>query len=139
MPGRLSLYTAFAHNDSKYFGTGDPLVDEGRGIVPGTDVAGVPPRLWVLSLHRAGPLGGGLSAKYTASRRVSLSADWDADAYWPVDAYVSLRGESLSDRLRSLEFSIVGNNLLDKPYLSVITENAAWLGAISTTVILSWL
>ena len=141
MPGRTSFYTAFTFNDSKYIGTGDPLVDSNQGIVPGTDVTGVPPRLWVLSLDRTGPIGGGLSAKYTASRRVSLTADWHTDAYWLVDAYISLRGEALSDRLRSAEFSIVGNNLFDKPYLSAITENAAWLGAprtISTTVTVSW-
>ena len=56
----------------------------------------------------------GLSAKYTSSRRVSLRSDWYADAYWLVDAYVSFSGEALSDRLRSTEFSIVANNLLDK-------------------------
>ena len=74
----------------------------------------------------------GLSAKYTSSRRVSLRSDWYADAYWLVDAYVSFSGEALSDRLRSTEFSIVANNLLDKAYLSAITENAAWLGAPQT-------
>ena len=141
MPGRTSLYTAFTFNDSEYIGSGDTLVDASQGIVPGTDVTGVPPRLWVLSLDRAGPLGGGLSAKYTSSRRVSLAADWYSDAYWLVDAYVSLTGESLSDRLRSMEFAIVASNLFDRSYLSAITENAAWLGpprTISTTVTISW-
>ena len=129
---RTSLYSALTLNDSKYVGTDDPLVDASQGIVPGTDVTGVPPRLWVVSLDRDGPLGGGLSAKYTASRRVSLTADWYTDAYWTVDAYVSFRGEALSDLFRSTEFSIVANNLLDTPYLSAITENAAWLGAART-------
>ena len=40
--------------------------------------------------------------------------------------------EALSDRLRSTEFSIVANNLLDKAYLSAITENAAGEGAPRT-------
>ena len=132
MPGQTSFYTAFTLNDSKYLGTDDPLVDANQGIVPGSDVTGIPPRLWVVSVDRAGPLGGGLSAKYTASRRVSLTADWYTDAYWQVDAYVSFRGEALSDLLRSTEFSIVANNLFDTPYLSAITENAAWLGAPRT-------
>ena len=132
LSGRTSLYSALTLNDSKYVGTDDPLVDASQGIVPGTDVTGVPPRLWVLSLDRTGPLGGGLSAKYTASRRVSLTADWETDAYWTVDAYVSFQGEALSDVFRSTEFSIVANNLLDTPYLSAITENAAWLGAPRT-------
>ena len=70
----------------------------------------------------------GLSAKYTSARRVSLTADWYADAYWLADAYVRLSGEALSDLLRSAEFSIVANNLLDEAHLSAITENAAWLG-----------
>ena len=81
--------------------------------------------LWVVSLDRSGPLGTGLTAKYTSSRRVSLTADWYADDYWLVDAYVRFSGEALSELLRSTEFSIVANNLLDKAYLSAITENAA--------------
>ena len=91
MPGQASFYTAFTLNDSKYLGTDDPLIDASQGIVPGTDVTGVPPRLWVVSVDRAGPIGGGLSAKYTAARRVSLTADWHTDAYWTVDTYVSFR------------------------------------------------
>ncbi len=132
LPRQTSFYTAFTFNDSQYIGSGDPLVDADQGIVAGTDVTGVPDRLWVVSLDRSGPLGVGLSAKYTSSRRVSLRSDWYADAYWLVDAYVSFSGEALSDLLRSTEFAIVANNLLDKPYLSAITENAAWLGAPRT-------
>ena len=141
LSGQTSLYTALTLNDSKYVGTDDPLVDASQGIVPGTDVAGVPPRLWVVSLDRDGPLGGGVSTKYTAARRVSLTADWYTDPYWTVDAYVSFRGEALSDLLRSTEFSIVANNLRDTAYLSAITENAAWLGAprtISMTTTISF-
>ena len=132
LPRQTSFYTAYTVNDSTYIGSGDPLVDTNQGIVAGTDVTGVPARLWVVSLDRSGPLGMGLSTKYTSSRRVSLRSDWYADAYWLVDAYVSFSGEALSDRLRSTEFSIVANNLLDKAYLSAITENAAWLGAPRT-------
>ena len=132
MPQRTSFYTAFSFNDSTYIGTGDPLVDASQGLVVGTDVTGVPDRLWVVSLDRTGPLGMGLTAKYTSSRRVSLRSDWYADDYWLVDAYVSFSGEALSDLLRSTEFSIVANNLFDKAYLSAITENAAWLGAPRT-------
>ncbi len=129
---RTSFYSAFTFNDSEYVGSGDPLVDANQGIVAGADVTGVPARLWVLSLDRGGPLGGGLSAKYTSRRRVSLTADWYADAYWMVDGYVRFSGEALSDLLRSTEFSIVANNLGDKAFLSAITENAAWLGAPRT-------
>ncbi len=132
LPRRTSFYTAFTVNDSEYLGSGDPLVDANQGIVAGTDVTGVPARLWVVSLDRSGPLGAGLTAKYTSPRRVSLLADWYADAYWLVDAYVSFSGEALSELLRSTEFSIVANNLFDKAYLSAITENAAWLGAPRT-------
>ncbi len=132
LPRQASFYTALTFNDSQYIGTGDPLVDASQGIVAGTDVTGVPDRLWVVSLDRSGPVGAGLTAKYTSSRRVSLLSDWYADAYWLVDAYVTFSGEALSELLRSTEFSIVANNLLDKAYLSAITENAAWLGAPRT-------
>ncbi len=132
MPLQTSFYTAFTANNSEYIGTDDPLVDASQGIVAGADVTGVPDRLWVLSLDRSGPLGGGLSGKYTSSRRVSLTSDWYADTYWLVDAYVRFSGEALGDLLRSVEFSLVANNLLDKAYLSAITENAAWLGAPRT-------
>ena len=141
LPRQTSFYTAYTFNDSAYVGSGDPLVDANQGIVSGTDVTGVPEQLWVVSLDRSGPLVMGLSAKYTSSRRVSLTADWDADAYWVADAYVNFSGEALSDLLRSTEFSIVANNLLDKAYLSAITENAAWLGAprsVSMTATISF-
>ncbi len=132
LPRQTSFYTAVTFNDSQYIGTDDPLVDASQGIVAGTDVTGVPDRLWVVSFDRSGPLGMGLSAKHTSSRRISLLSDWYADDYWLVDAYVSFSGEALSDLLRSTEFAIVANNLLDKAYLSAITENAAWLGAPRT-------
>ncbi len=63
---------------------------------------------------------------------MSLTSDWYADNFWMVDAYVRFSGEAFSDLLRSTEFSMVANNLLDKAYLSAITENAAWLGASRT-------
>ena len=132
MPQQISLYTAATLNNSEYIGSGDPLVDESQNIVAGTDVTGVPDKLWVVSLDRTGPFRTGLTAKYTSSRRVSLTADWYTDAYWLVDAYVSFSGEALDPLLRSTEFSLVANNLLDRAYLSAITENAAWLGAPRT-------
>ncbi len=141
MPHQLSLYTAYTLNNSEYVGSGDALVDANQNIMPGTDVTGVPDRLWVISLDRSGPLGAGISAKYTSPRRVSLVADWTTDEYWMLDAYVTFSGEVLSDLLRSTTFELVANNLLDEAYLSAITENAAWLGAsrsVSMTVTFSF-
>ena len=132
MTGRTTFYTAYTRNDSVYVGTGDPLVDASQNIVPGSDVAGVPDTLWVLSLDRSGPLGMGLTGKYTSARRVSLTTGWYADAYWLVDAYLRFSLESVSERLASAAVSIVANNLLDKSYLAAIVENAAWLGAPRT-------
>ncbi len=141
MPQQMSFYTAGTFNDSEYIGSDDPLVDASQNIVAGTDVTGVPDKLWVVSLDRTGTLRMGLSAKYTSPRRVSLTADWYTDAYWLADAYIGFSGEALGPSLRSTEFSIVANNLLDKAYLSAITENAAWLGAprtVSMTVTVSF-
>ena len=132
LPRQVSLYSAYTRNNSEYIGSGDKDVDEGQGTLPGTDVTGIPDQLWVISVDRSGPLSVGLSAKYTASRRVSLIADWYSDAYWMVDAYVSLSGEALGRLFRSTEFSLVANNLFDEAYLSAITENAAWLGGSRT-------
>ncbi len=132
LPRKTSLYSAYTRNNSEYIGSGDAAVDAGQGTLPGTDVTGVPDQLWVVSVDRSGPFSAGISAKYTASRRVSLAADWYSDAYWIVDTYVRLSGESLSRLLRSTEFSLVANNLFDRTYLSAITENAAWLGAPRT-------
>ena len=67
LPSRTSFYTALTLNDSENIGTGDPLGDQNQGIVAGSDVTGVPDRLLVLSLDRSGPLGTGLSAKYTSA------------------------------------------------------------------------
>ena len=55
MPQQISFYTAGTLNDSEYIGSGDPLVDESQNIVAGTDVTGVPDKLWVVSLDRTGP------------------------------------------------------------------------------------
>ena len=132
LPGRTAFYTAWTSNDSAYVGTGDPAVDAAQGIEPGSAVAGVPDRLWVVSLDRTGPVGAGVSGKYTSSRRVSLVTDWRADAYWLVDASFSFSLESGSDRLGSADVSIVANNLLDRAYLATIAENFAWLGAART-------
>lgn len=132
LPHQVSLYSAYTRNNSEYIGSGDPLVDEGQGTLPGTDVTGIPDQLWVVSVDRSGPLSTGFSAKHTASRRVSLTTDWYSDSYWIVDAYVSLSGESLGRLFRSTEFSLIANNLFDQAYLSAITENAAWLGPART-------
>ncbi len=132
LPRQVSLYSAYTRNNSEYIGSGDSAVDADQGTLPGTDVTGVPDQLWVVSVDRPGPLSAGLSAKYTSTRRVSLTNDWYADAYWIVDAYVSLLGETLGQLFRSMEFSLVANNLFDETYLSAITENAAWLGAPRT-------
>ncbi|MDE0102549.1 MAG: hypothetical protein OXN89_09225 [Bryobacterales bacterium] len=127
-PRRTSVHSAFTCTDSQYIWTGDPLVDANTGIVTGTDGSGVPDRWWVVSLDQSGPLGMGLSAKDTSSRRVTLLLDWYADDHWLVHAYVSLSGEMLSDLIRSTGFARGANKLLDKAYLSTITENAAWRG-----------
>ena len=132
MTAGTTFYTAYTRNDSVYVGTGDPQVDALQSIAPGSDVTGVPDTLWVVSLDRAGPVGMGLTAKYTSARRVSLTVDWYADAYWLLDAYLTFSLESMSDRLASAEVSLVANNLLDASYLSAIVENAAWIGAPRT-------
>lgn len=132
LPHQVSLYSAYTRNNSEYIGSGDPLVDEGQGTLPGTDVTGIPDQLWVISVDRSGPLSTGFSAKHTSQRRVSLTADWYTDSYWIVDAYISVSGESLGRLFRSTEFSLVANNLFNQAYLSAITENAAWLGGART-------
>ena len=135
LPWQLSLYTSYAYNSSEYIGSGDPLLDESQNIVPGSDVTGVPGRLAVVSVDRLAPLRMGLSAKYTSARRVSLTTDWYADAYWLLDAYVGFSAEALGHLFRSTEFSFVVHNLLNQAYLSSITENAAWLGAARTVAL----
>lgn len=132
LPHRISVYSAYTRNNSEYIGSGDAVLDEGQGTLPGTDVTGVPDQLWVISVDQSGPLSTGFSAKYTAPRRVSLTSDWYSDSYWMVDAYIRVSGESLGRLFRSTEFSLVANNLFDQAYLSAITENAAWLGAKRT-------
>ena len=133
LPHQISLYSALTLNSSEYQGSGDALVDNSQGIVPGSNVTGVPGRLWVVSIDRLGTaLRTGIAAKYTSERRVSIAADWTADAYWMVDAYIGLSGDALGHVFRSTDFSIVANNLGNAAYLSAITENAAWLGGPRT-------
>ena len=136
---QAGLTHATAHLSRHLLGDDDSFVGADRGFPahwgaqPGLFRTCTTARSRVATLDGGStPLGMGLTAKYTSSRRVSLTANWDADAYWLVDAYVRFSGEALSELLRSTEFSIVANNLLDKAYLSAITENAAWLGAPQT-------
>ena len=66
MPLPMSVYTACTFNEAAYVGSGDPLADANQDIVAGTDVAGVPSRLWVVSLDRGGPIGTGLKGPVEA-------------------------------------------------------------------------
>ena len=132
LPYQVSLYSAYTNNSSEYIGSGDSQVDAEQGTVEGSVVAGVPDQLWVFTVDKSGPVGFGFSAKYTSRRRVSLVADWYADAYWMVDAYATFSGEALGQIFRSTNFSVVAHNLFDVAYLSAITENAAWLGGPRT-------
>ena len=127
---RTSLYTAYTRNDSANLGTGDPLLDDAQGILPGSDVVGVPDTLWVVSFdHAEGPLAAGVSGKYTSSRAITLDGSWRAHPYWLVDAYFTFAFDALSGPLAGLELSLVANNLLDRAYLATIAGQGAFLGA----------
>ena len=126
---RLSFYTAYTLNRSVNIGTGDALVDAAQGITPGSDVAGVPETLWVVSLDRSeGPLASGISAKYTSTRAITLDGSWRAPAYWLMDAYLTFAVDA-GEALGGLELSLVANNLLDRAYLATISGQGAFLGA----------
>ena len=128
-----SLYTAWTRNDATYVGTGDPLVAAAQGITPGSPVVGVPRTLIVFSAdHTGDPVAAGISAKYTAARNVTLDGSWTSDPYWLLDAYFRWSAGRISPRLSGLEVALVGNNLLDRPYLATITGQAAFLGAPRT-------
>ena len=142
LTGQTSFYTAYTYNDSMYIGTGDPVVDAAQGVTPGSDVAGVPERLWVLSVDRSGgPVTAGVSGKYTSDRAITLDGSWRAHAYWLVDVYLTFTVDAVSETLGRLDVSLVGNNLLDRAYLATIATQGAFLGAprtISLTTTLSF-
>ena len=71
MPLPMSVYTACTFNEAAYVGSGDPLADANQDIVAGTDVAGIPSRLWVVSLDRGGPIGTGLKGPGEALERLT--------------------------------------------------------------------
>ena len=127
---RTSFYTAFTRNDSANLGSGDPLVDAAQGILPGSDVVGVPDTLWVVSVdHGDGPLAIGVSGKYTSSRAITLDGSWRSHPYWLVDAYFTFALDRVSETLDGMELSLVANNLLDRAYLATIAGQGAFLGA----------
>ena len=125
-----SLYSAWTRNDATYVGTDDPLVSAAQGIRPGSQVVGVPRTLVVFSADHSGePVAAGISAKYTGARGVTLDGSWSADPYWLVDAYFRWSAGRISPRLQGLEVALIGNNLLDRPYLATISGQGAFLGA----------
>jgi outer membrane cobalamin receptor len=129
----LSLYSAYSQTDSTYIGTGDPLVDEGLGVVPGNDVTGIPDQQFVLSLDWAWrSFNAGASAKYTGERPVRLDNTWIADSYTTVDAYLSVSGEAMAAYLQGWDVTLLVNNAFDEDYLGGISGQGAWIGAPRT-------
>ena len=131
-----TVYGAYTMNDSKYLGTGDPVVDAAQGITPGNAVAGVPDNMFVLTVDWAsGPFNVGVSTKYTDERPVSLDNTFIADDYWLTDIYVNVSGDRLGDALRGATLRLVVNNLLDEDYLGGIAGGGAWIGAPRTVAL----
>jgi iron complex outermembrane receptor protein len=129
----LSLYSAYSQTDSTYIGTGDPLVDQGLGVIPGNDVTGIPDQQLVLSLDWAwSNFAAGISAKYTGERPVRLDNSWVADSYTTADAYLTVSGETVASFLQGWNVTLLVNNAFDEDYLGGISGQGAWIGAPRT-------
>ncbi|SFF89929.1 Outer membrane receptor for Fe3+-dicitrate [Novosphingobium sp. CF614] len=131
----LNLYGAFTYTDATYRGTGSAVLDEEQGITPGNGVTGIPKTMWVLSAnYQYGPVRVGVTGKYTGDRFVNAGNSWVAENYFLTDLNVGVKGEALSDWLKTVDFSLTVNNLTDESYLGGISGGYAWIGAPRTMI-----
>ena len=131
----LNLYSSYTYIDATYRGTDDAALDAEQGVTPGNRVAGIPRNMFVLSAnYRLGPVSLGVTTKYTDDRYINADNSWKADSYFLTDLNVSVKGEALSDMLKTLQFSLTVNNLTDEDYLGAISGGYAWIGAPRTMV-----
>ena len=132
----FTLYGSYTYIDATYKGTGDPLVDEAVGIIPGNRVTGIPKHMFVLSADYSGEFfRAGLSGKYTGDRAVNVANTFMAEHYTTLDAYVGVKGDMISDTLQAVDFNLTVNNVTDEDYLGGISGGGAWIGAPRTVVL----
>lgn len=131
----LSLYGAYTYIDATYRGTGNAELDEEQGVTEGNRVAGIPKHMWVLSgTYNYGPVTVGLTGKYTGNRFVNADNSWVSKNYFLTDLSVAVKGEALTESLKSLQFALNVTNLTDESYLGGISGNYAWIGTPRTAV-----
>jgi outer membrane receptor protein involved in Fe transport len=139
----LNLYGAYTYIDAKYRGISDLDSSTNQddatiamlNALAGNRVAGIPKHMWVLSgTYSYGPVTLGLTGKYTGDRYINSDNSWVARSYFLTDLNVSVKGEALSDVLKTVDFSLTVNNLTDEDYLGGISGNYAWIGAPRTMV-----
>ena len=119
-----SLYGSFSSNDSKYVGNA-PGFTAGDKVIDSVD------DMWVLSAdYSKDKLRYGASAKYTGERGV-------ADDYTVVDMYLGYNISSGGDLFKSMDISLIVNNIFDKRYLSTGTGNGTtyFIGAPKTAAV----
>ena len=119
-----NLYGSFTSNDSTYVGNA-PGFTAGDKVIDSVD------DMWVLSAdYNKGNLRYGASAKYTGERGV-------ADDYTVVDMYLGYNIASNGDLFKSMDISLVVNNIFDKRYLSTGTGNGTtfFIGAPKTAAV----
>ena len=127
------MYFAYTNTDATYLGTGDDLVDDAVGIVPGNNVTGTPEDMFVLSFDFSrGPFYGGVTGKYTGKRPITLDNEWIADDYTLLDLYAGVSGDDVGGIFRGLDLRLVVNNLTNESYLGGISGQGAWIGAPRT-------
>lgn len=119
-----SVYGSFTSNDSTYVGNA-PGFTAGDKVIDSVD------DMWVLSAdYSKDKLRYGASAKYTGERGV-------ADDYTVVDMYLGYNISSGGDLFKSMDISLVVNNIFDKRYLSTGTGNGTtyFIGAPKTAAV----
>ena len=119
-----SLYGSFTSNDSTYVGNA-PGFNSGDKVIDSVD------DMWVLSAdYIKDRLRYGVSAKYTGERT-------SADDYTVVDMYLGYNIASNGETFKSMDISLVVNNIFDKRYLSTGTGNGTtyFIGAPKTAAL----
>ena len=135
LTSELSAYVAYTTTNAEYLGTGDALVDEALGIVPGNTVIGIPDSQYVVSLDWAGEKAfAGISSKMTGDRYADLDNSWKIDGFNLVDVNLGANITGTEGVLKNLKVNLIINNLFDEDYLGTIVSGGAWIGAPRTYV-----
>jgi len=134
----ITLYLSYTHNQSRYLGSGNELIDQSIGVTPGNTVFGSVENMFVLSgnwsISNHHDLG--VSTKFVDERWLDPENTQRIDDYIVTDFYLAMNGGALSESLRSVNMRLTVNNVTDERYIGGVSEGwGGWIGGARAAVL----